>query len=92
MDQDNPPDWPKALRLYLGVSLAAHVVWEILQLPLYTLWSTGTLRLQAFAVVHCTLGDAMIAGLSLLLALAAFARATWPRGRDQLLPRPLLPE
>ena len=79
MDQDNPPDWPKALRLYLGVSLAAHVVWEILQLPLYTLWSTGTLRLQAFAVVHCTLGDAMIAGLSLLLALALFARATWPR-------------
>ena len=83
MDQDNPADWPQvlwpqALRLYLGVSLVAHLVWEILQLPLYTLWSTGTLRQQAFAVVHCTLGDAMIAGLSLLLALALFARATWP--------------
>ena len=79
MDQDNPGDWLRALRLYLGVSIAAHVVWEILQLPLYTLWSTGTLKQQAFAVVHCTLGDAMIAGLSLLLALALFARATWPR-------------
>ena len=72
-------DWPRALRLYLGVSLVAHLGWEILQLPLYALWSTGTLRQQAFAVVHCTLGDAMIAGLSLLLALAVFAHATWPR-------------
>ena len=78
-DQENPADWPWALRRYLGVSLVAHLAWEILQLPLYTLWSTGTLRQQAFAVVHCTLGDAMIAGLSLLLALALFARATWPR-------------
>ena len=78
-DQDYPADWPRALRLYLGVSLVAHLGWEILQLPLYTLWSIGTLRQQAFAVVHCTLGDAMIAGLSLLLALAVFAHATWPR-------------
>ena len=67
------------LRRYLGVSLVAHLGWEMLQLPLYTLWSTGTLRQQAFAVFHCTLGDLMIAGLSLLLALALLARATWPR-------------
>ncbi len=79
IDQDTSTDWPRALRRYLGVSLAAHVVWEILQLPLYTLWSTGTFRQQAFAVVHCTLGDAMIAGLSLLLALALFAPASWPQ-------------
>jgi hypothetical protein len=79
MDQNNAANWPRTLRLYLGVSLAAHVVWEILQLPLYTLWSTGTLKQQAFAVVHCTLGDAMIAGLALLLALALFARSAWPR-------------
>ena len=79
LHQDHAADWPQALRLYLGVSLVAHLGWEILQLPLYTLWATGTLRQQAFAVVHCTLGDAMIAGLSLLLALAVFAHATWPR-------------
>ena len=81
MDRDHPGDWPHALRRYFGVSLVAHLGWEILQLPLNTLWSTGTLRQQAFAVVHCTLGDAMIAGLALLLALALFARATWPRAR-----------
>ena len=72
------PDWPRALRWYLGVSVAGHLVWEVLQLPLYTLWSTGTFGQKAFAVVHCTLGDAMIAGLAMLIALAVFGRATWP--------------
>ena len=72
-------DWLQSLRRYLGVSIVANLVWEILQLPLYTLWATGTRREQAFAVLHCTIGDAMIAGLSLLAALALFARAAWPR-------------
>ena len=71
-------DWPQTLRRYLGVSIVAHLIWEVLQLPLYTVWTTGTLTQQAFAVLHCTLGDTMIAGLSLLVALALFARATWP--------------
>ena len=71
-------DWLGALRRYLGVSIAAHFVWEILQLPLYTLWTTGTVRQLSFAVLHCTAGDAMIAALSLLVALVAFARPTWP--------------
>ncbi len=70
--------WPRALRRYLGVSIAAHLTWEILQLPNYTLWSTGTRQELAFAVLHCTIGDAMIAGLSLLVALALFARTEWP--------------
>ena len=67
-----------ALRCYLGVSIAAHLVWEIAQLPLFTLWTAGTVRQQAFAVLHCTVGDAMIAALSLLMALVVFARSTWP--------------
>jgi hypothetical protein len=78
-DQNHSADWLQAVRGYLGASLVAHLGWEILQLPLYTLWSTGTLRQQAFAVVHCTLGDAMIAGLALLSALAVFARPSWPQ-------------
>jgi hypothetical protein len=31
---------------------------DVLQLPLYTVWITGTRKQQAFAVVHCTVGDA----------------------------------
>ena len=79
LNQDYTADWPQTLRHYFGLSLVAHLGWEILQLPFYTLWLTGTLQQQAFAVVHCTFGDAMIAGLSLLLALAFFAHVTWPR-------------
>ena len=45
-------DWLRSLRRYLGVSIVANLVWEILQLPLYTLWATGTRKEQAFAV--CT--------------------------------------
>ena len=73
-----PSDWPRALRRYLGVSLTAHLLWEFVQLPLYTIWTTGTGKQRAFAVLHCTAGDAMIAGLSLLVALAVFARRAWP--------------
>lgn len=68
----------RALRLYLAVSIVANLVWEFLQLPLYTLWATGTRKEQMFAVLHCTIGDAMIAGVSLLAALALFAREAWP--------------
>jgi hypothetical protein len=72
------PDWPRALRRYLAASLVLHLVWEVVQLPLYTIWSTATGQQQAFAVLHCTIGDAMIAGLSLLVALACSGRPSWP--------------
>ena len=64
MEQEHRARWPQYLRRYLGVSIVANLVWEILQLPLYTVWASGTRKQQAFAVVHCTVGDAMIAGLS----------------------------
>lgn len=67
------------MRRYLGASLVLHVGWEIGQLPLYTLWSTEPWAKQAFAVIHCTIGDVMIAVLSLVIALAVVGRAGWPR-------------
>lgn len=69
--------WPIVLRHYLALSIALHLVWEIAQLPLFTI-SEEPWPKQAFAVFHCTLGDGMIAGLSLLLALAAVASPAWP--------------
>lgn len=75
---ERPSDWLSTLRRYLIASVAGHAVWEAVQLPLYTLWSTGTLRQKAFAVLHCTVGDAIIAGLSMLLALSFAGRPSWP--------------
>lgn len=71
-------DWIVALRRYLVTSAIAHLLWEIVQLPFYTLWSSGTSRTIAFAVVHCTGGDILIAGSSLLTALALVGRRGWP--------------
>jgi hypothetical protein len=64
--------------MYLGVSAVAHLAWETLELPLYTIWSSGTLREKAFAVVHCTAGDVLIALSTLAIALIAIGTANWP--------------
>ena len=53
-------------------------MWESLHLPLYTIWTTGTLREKAFAVLHCTGGDILI-GLSVLsLSLFLVGAREWP--------------
>ena len=70
--------WLRGLRIYLAVILAGNLVWEVLHLPLYTIWQTGSLREQAFAVLHCTLGDLLIATTSLVLALLLAGDAAWP--------------
>jgi hypothetical protein len=74
-------DWLRTARAYLALSLPLHLVWESAQLPLYTIWSTGTLYEKAFAVVHCTAGDLMIASLTLLAALVLAGSAGWPSER-----------
>ena len=70
--------WPSVLRRYIGASAALHLIWEIAQQPLYTIWS-APLSSRALAVLHCTIGDLMIASLSLLAALAIVDRPDWPR-------------
>lgn len=72
--------WLLALRRYLGVIVPLHLLWEVAQLPLYTIWREGTAAEIAFAVVHCTGGDALIATTSLVLALLLVGRR-WPADR-----------
>jgi hypothetical protein len=50
-------------------------------LPLYTIWTTGTFKEQAFAAGHCTLGDLVIAGCALMLALLLVGAPRWPEDR-----------
>jgi hypothetical protein len=73
--------WLLGLRVYLGTMALGNLAWEVLHLPLYTIWTTGTLREQAFAVVHCTSGDLLIALSSLTIALVAAGNHLWPRDR-----------
>ena len=64
---------------YLAVAAGANLVWETAQIPLYTIWSTGSASEITFAVVHCAAGDVLITAASLLLALLLAGRAAWPR-------------
>ena len=73
--------WLSGLRGYLGFALAGNLIWEVLHLPLYTIWTTGSVREQAFAVAHCTLGDLLIAISTLMLALILAGDHAWPRRR-----------
>lgn len=73
--------WLRGLRIYLAVILAGNLVWEFLHLPLYTIWRTGSLREQAFAAFHCTLGDLLIAVSTLILALVIAGDSFWPMRR-----------
>lgn len=76
--------WPMVLRRYILLSAGLHIVWETAQLPLYSVWSEPIGK-RIFAVLHCTIGDMMIAGLSLLAALAVVGQTEWPnRGARQV--------
>jgi len=71
-------DWLRGLKAYLGVTAVANLVWEALHLPLYTIWTTGTPRVQTFAVLHCTGGDVLIALSALMIALISVGTRDWP--------------
>lgn len=82
IDEDRSRDvWLAAVRRYFLVIGGGNLVWEAAHLPLYTLWSTGTLREKVVAVVHCTAGDVAIASAILLVSLAVLGTPNWPRER-----------
>lgn len=64
---------------YLLIATAMDLVWEVVQLPLYTLWRTATPGGLAYAVIHCTAGDLIILAAALWLALVLTGDAAWPR-------------
>jgi hypothetical protein len=68
----------RACLLYLSAILVGNLIWESLQLPLYTIWEMGTPREQAFAVLHCTAGDVLIAASTLGVALLLMGQREWP--------------
>ena len=61
-----------------GAAIAiGNLVWEMAHVPLYTLWQTGTRSEIAYAVVHCTLGDILIATACLGGAVSLLGRHGW---------------
>ncbi len=64
---------------YFLLMVPASVVWEFAQMPLYTLWETGTRAEIGFAALHCSVGDWLIAAGSLALAAVLAGGRTWPQ-------------
>ena len=71
-------NWLIAIRRYLVATAVGNLVWETAQLPLYTLWRQGTPAQMSAAVVHCTIGDVVIAIVVLVIALTLFGTPAWP--------------
>lgn len=72
------PEWLRVLRRYMLFSAVLHLIWEIGHIPLYTIWLQGTWGDIAFAIVHCTGGDILIAMSTMLLSLFLVGNAAWP--------------
>lgn len=69
---------------YLPALAGLNLAWEVAHVSLYTLWKEAEPAYIAFSVAHCTLGDVLIGGIALLLALIfwrerALARWRWVR-------------
>ncbi|MGE3279967.1 MAG: hypothetical protein AB7O13_03010 [Alphaproteobacteria bacterium] len=73
-----PSNWLRGLRRYLVVTAIANLFWETAHLPLYTIWTDGTLRENVFAVLHCTGGDVLIALSAWAFAILVAGRPGWP--------------
>jgi hypothetical protein len=74
-----PGDWISALRRYLLAVVLGNLIWEFAQLPLYTVWQQDSARDIVVAAAHCTGGDILIAGSSLVAALIVAGSRFWPR-------------
>lgn len=69
------------LRRYMIFVAVANLGWEFAHMPLYTLWQTGAASEIAFAVLHCTGGDVLIALSAVVLALFLVGSPAWPATR-----------
>ncbi len=73
--------WLRSLKSYLFFLILFNVLWEILQLPLYTIWAHENYQEIVYAVLHCTAGDAMIGTFCIVLSLLFVGTENWPYGR-----------
>jgi hypothetical protein len=76
-----PTAWLRPLRVYVFSLTACNLIWEALQLPLYTVWSTASMGELFYDVLHCTVGDTMIASLALFSSILIAGSVTSPRAR-----------
>ena len=65
--------------LWALLSLLLNLPWEIVQLPLYTLVSARETSDVVYAILHCTIGDMLIATVTCVATGLLLRRMDWPR-------------
>jgi hypothetical protein len=71
----------KVLLRWALLSGLLHFIWELAQLPLYTIFREGSSAQIAFAIAHCTGGDVLIALGTYVVAAGAMGSWRWPAAR-----------
>ncbi len=69
----------RRLSAWMTLAFFLHLAWEIAHLPLYTLASDGDRVRVALYVLHCTLGDVLIATATILVPALVWHRLDWYR-------------
>jgi hypothetical protein len=64
--------------LWSALAFGLNLTWEIAHISLYTTWATGDGMSVARALLHCSLGDVLIALVMFALAGIVVRRADWP--------------
>jgi len=71
------------------LAFVLHAIWEVAHLPLYTLWNETDRLIVVSYLLHCTLGDVLIATIVFLFTSAIFRDWYWPR-RNLCLGGPIM--
>ena len=67
--------------LWSALAFVANLGWEIAHARLYTIWATKDRIDIAWSVLHCTVGDVLMALALFVVAGVALRRADWPTSR-----------
>ena len=73
--------WLIVFRRYLVFSAIAHLIWEVLHLPLYAQWQAETAFRTALFLARCIVGDVALALSFLVIALLLLKAGNWPLHR-----------
>ena len=64
--------------LWSALAFVLNLTWEIAQVRLYTIWAAADGRSVAWALLHCSMGDVVIALAMFAVAGIALGRVDWP--------------
>ena len=67
--------------IWSALAFALNLAWEIAHVRLYTIWAEADRASVAWALLHCSLGDVVIALAMFALAGIVLWRADWPASR-----------